>query len=121
MSAIVAAGGELYAQGPHCGSEMSCITEVNAPKDAITLGHTVLFDSSTPLELLVEHEYQHVVDIESVGGFPFYFSYLRESAIRWVTGWGDPYLHLRWERRALNAEQGTRPSTAKWWLPWVLP
>lgn len=82
--------------------------------DAITLGHSVLVDDARPGGGLVEHELQHVDDVEAVGGLGFYTSYLANWAGNIIGGQdpsigGEAYENIWWEQRADAAQDGSPP------------
>lgn len=110
---ILVLGGE-YQENIRAG-EAEFITglpfEVN---DAITLGHTVIVDDARPGGGLVQHEMQHVEDVEDVGGVGFYATYLG-NWIGNILGGQDPslggeaYENIWWEQRAHDAQDGNPP------------
>lgn len=101
---ILGEDGELYREGPYAG-DAAYITGVSVPpgSDAITLGHTVrIGPDGTPDPGLIEHETQHVFDLEDVGTGPFYTSYLAEYAANLLNGDSqqEAYRNISWEDRA---------------------
>lgn len=108
--AILGLGGEFesgFGNGQFEGIHGTSI----APDGAITLGHTVIFDSATPSANLIEHEQQHVYDIESVGGLPFYLTYLGHWGINIASGQdaslgGEAYENIWWEQRGDHVQHG---------------
>lgn len=82
--------------------------------DAITLGHTVFVDDARPSGGLLEHELQHVADVEDVGGVAFYSSYLGNWIGNIIAGQdpslgGEAYENIWWEQRAEAAQDGNQP------------
>lgn len=82
--------------------------------DAITLGHSVLVDDPQPRGGLLEHELQHVDDIEAVGGIGFYSTYLGNWIGNIIVGQdpsvgGEAYENIWWEQRADAAQRGNPP------------
>lgn len=118
--AILVEDGELYDEGPFCGEEGECIVGARPLPGAAatTFGHTVVFsDDEAPRPQLVEHEFQHVADIEDVGGAGFYSTYIGNFI--WNAGFEvddvldgesldqarqDAYEEIIWERRANEVE-----------------
>ncbi len=84
-----------------CPSMGTCVTVNEVPKKAIVLGHTLLIDQPLSLERAV-HEQQHIIDIEVLGGIPFYARYGAESLLRWALD-DDPYKDNSAEVRADEA------------------
>ncbi len=83
--------------------------------DAITLGHSVLIDDPRPSGGLLEHELQHVDDVEAVGGVGFYSSYLGNWIGNIIGGQdpsigGEAYENIWWEQRAHATQDGNPPS-----------
>lgn len=76
---------------------------------AITLGHTVIFDVDHPSDPLIEHEQQHVYDVESIGAQNFYGTYIVNwvanglSGQDWAPG-GEAYENIWWEQRANHVQ-----------------
>lgn len=82
--------------------------------DAITLGHTVFVDDPRPSGGLLEHELQHVDDVEAVGGIGFYSTYLGNWIGNIIAGQdpsigGEAYENIWWEQRADAAQDGNPP------------
>ena len=108
--AILGLGGEFEAgigDGQFEGIHGTSI----APDGAITLGHTVIFDNPMPSDNLIEHEQQHVYDVESIGGAPFYATYIGNWIGNIVAGQdpapgGEAYENIWWEQRADNVQHG---------------
>lgn len=78
--------------------------------DAITIGHTIRAPER-PGDGLLEHEMQHVYDIEDVGGLGFYGSYGADYLWNRVVegrGHDDAYEDIYWERRAYGLD-GAEP------------
>ena len=73
--AIIGGGGRLRRRGPYCGSEAECIIGASAPRDAITLGHSVILDAEKPHYNVIAHEIQHVYDMENMTAVLFGVSY----------------------------------------------
>ncbi|MFV0309501.1 MAG: hypothetical protein ACK5OX_17355 [Desertimonas sp.] len=92
------------------GNDAVFLTNAWTPSgaDAITLGHTVSVASEAPpSQTLVDHEMQHVYDIEDVGGVPFYGSYGVDYVWnRVVEGQShdEAYRNIVWEQRAYGLE-----------------
>lgn len=109
-TAILGLGGEF--EDSIGDGQFEAITGTSiAPNGAITLGHTVIFDSPTPSDGLIEHEQQHVYDIESVGGAKFYESYLGHWLFNIATGQdaslqGEAYENIIWEQRSDEVQHG---------------
>lgn len=128
--AILVDGGQLYDDGPYCGTEASCIVGTWAPDGAaaITLGHTVLYTDPNPpawgtderWDGLVAHEMQHVYDIESVGGLPFYVTYGGDYVVRRMLGrdHDTAYREIWWEERAYAVSRGEREPQGLWRDVW---
>lgn len=75
---------------------------------AITIGHTVSYNSDgSPSHDLVQHEMQHVYDIEDAGGLGFYGSYGLDWAWNYVVegkrGEQEAYRDIFWEQRGYQA------------------
>ncbi|MEM7340494.1 MAG: hypothetical protein AAF467_17690 [Actinomycetota bacterium] len=85
-------------------------------RGAITLGHSVLFGHENAADItseLSDHEYQHVLDIEDVGGLPFYGSYLAQWGVNIAMGQdpaprGEAYRNIFWEDRGFAVQFGQR-------------
>ncbi len=112
---ILVEDGELFLEGA-CGSAATCITGARPLPGAAatTFGHTiVLADEGPPSPAVLEHELQHVEDIEAVGATVFYSTYVTH----YLWGWrwelddvlrGEPldeahddaYEQVIWEQRA---------------------
>lgn len=106
VEGIVVEDGELYHGGPYDG-EGAYLTGVSVPpgSDAITIGHTVrIGDEATPDPSLIEHETQHVYDIEDIGGLGFYGDYLAQYLGNLIDGdsQDEAYRNISWERRAYD-------------------
>jgi uncharacterized protein YukE len=106
---ILRGGGEF--DGSIGAGQFEAITDVD-PYGAggITLGHTVGFAQLTPRPDLVDHELQHVYDIESVGGLNFYLSYLANWGVNIARGQdssllGEAYRNIYWEQRGYAVEE----------------
>lgn len=82
--------------------------------DAITLGHSVLIDSDAIKPNLLDHEMQHVNDVEDVGASTFYSTYLANWAVNGLHGQdmtpgGEAYENIWWEQRANATQKGSPP------------
>ncbi len=98
---------ELLNEGDYCGTEAECLTGGRTPwgsTSAITLGHTVTagvdmdaFDAG-----VIEHEMQHVYDIENLGALSFYAAYgVEYVTLRHLGLQGqDAYETINFESRA---------------------
>ena len=101
---------ELKRDGRFCGSHTAeCFIGGNTLGDAggTTFGHSVVFkakDGRTEVsEQLVAHEFQHVADIDSIGGSAFYSTYAANAVVAaplcFVKGCGKQQGNF-WEYRA---------------------
>lgn len=80
---------------------------------AITIGHTVSVNDTGVSDHLVDHELQHVYDLEDVGGLGFYGSYGVDFTWNWFvegrTGPGqhggtEAYEDIFWEQRGYGTD-----------------
>ncbi len=115
LETLVATGSILAGGGEYDSSigdgQFEAITGSAFHVDgAITLGHTVIFDVDHPSDDLIEHEQQHVYDIESIGAQNFYGTYLGHWGANIVFGgqdWhpgGEAYENIWWEQRANHVQ-----------------
>lgn len=95
------------------GNDAVFLTDAWAPMgdgSAITIGHTVSVDSSAPPSAeIIDHEMQHVYDIEDVGGAGFYATYGGDYLWnRVVEGQShdDAYRDIFWEQRGYGTGGG---------------
>lgn len=96
------------------GNDAVFLTNAWAPFEggAITIGHTVSVNSTAPPSpSLIDHEMQHVYDVEDVGGLGFYGSYGADWVWNYVvegkTGPNEAYEDVFWEQRGY----GTGPNS----------
>ncbi|MGI9610641.1 MAG: RHS repeat-associated core domain-containing protein, partial [Acidimicrobiia bacterium] len=99
---LVAGGNTDLTNCPDIGT---CIVDTGFPPGfgAITLGHTVLVNDRLEPDVGV-HEYQHILDIEQLGGVAFYGLYLADYAILEALG-RDGYSENMFEERADATQQ----------------
>jgi hypothetical protein len=113
--AIIGGGGRLRRRGPYCGSEAECIIGASAPRDAITLGHSVIFDAEDPFDEIIAHEIQHVYDMENLTAVLFGVSYGGNYLGNRDAGMSheEAYKQVFWEQRGYYVENnystGARP------------
>ena len=122
LESVVATGSILLGGGeydPSIGDgQFEAITGSAFHVDgAITLGHTVIFDVDHPSDDLIEHEQQHVYDIESIGAQSFYATYLANWGANIVfrhqdaQPGGEAYENIWWEQRANEVQHTDREPT----------